>query len=177
MNLGFSQRWADGMPTYFIEKIWQGIFLDDEIWHAKGSAYDHFQEKHYEKFNRYFEASLTEAIAPKIHTIRAGHRWKTGDKLHMVINNRQKNRFQFAPVLEAKSVQDFEIKDFGIVCTVNVDDEKIAEFHDGLGYQTTVDFKSLCINDGFDNELAFMRYFKGDFKGQIIHWTNHRYNL
>ena len=35
--------------------------------------------------------------------------------------------------------------------------------------------KDLARNDGFDSIQAFFEWFKEDFEGKIIHWTDLRY--
>ena len=51
-------------------------------------------------------------VKPKKHTIRKDEkdRWKVGNDIHFVINNRTKNRFQFAPITKVKSIQIIKIK-------------------------------------------------------------------
>lgn len=110
MTLAFSQ-FIDKKPTYFVEKILKGIH------HLPiGKEFRDYV------LSDYYQEAFNEIKNPKIHTIRADtkNRWKVGSKIHMVINNRTKNRLQFAPVLEVKQVQDFEIKDIKVKVTYEV---------------------------------------------------------
>lgn len=155
-----------GQPNYFIEKIWK-VFLDQS-----SPLYPYWMKGWDEKLG----ISIRDCydFSPKLHTIRTGNRWKAGMKIHPVINNRTKDRFQFAPILECKSVQDIEIYK-GIV---SIDDEIFydAWFDNHLKHQSLLNnMKDLAINDGFPSVEAFFQYFNTDFKGQIIHWTDLKY--
>ena len=100
MNLGFKTKWPNGEPTFFINKIWDGLRVKLRI---KSDVYLLFVKEHEKKFNEDFYL-----IPPsKIHTIREDKpdRWKAGNKIHFIINNRTKNLFQFAPVIPVISVQ------------------------------------------------------------------------
>src|SRR5699024_11014489 len=109
MTLSFSQTYPErmgelaGQYNNFPGKIIMGLDLPLP---KKCKLMDLLAEKTNGKFNNFFNKEH------KIHTIRhdGKNRWKTGNKIHMVINNRTKDRFQFAPVLECKSVQKIEIK-------------------------------------------------------------------
>lgn len=185
MILGFSTQ-LNGKPTYFVEKIWEGLLrqilsTDHEYiihldWHEElfGKEWDFIPEET-ERMNN-----------PKIHTIRedAKDRWKPGTKIDFFINCRQKNMFRFAPVLPVVSVQKIEIKWF--------DDGKIKQvsvFIDGkiygtvcynFGVNVTELYKRkkldlLAQNDGFETIEEFFAYFNEDFTGKLIHWTDLKY--
>lgn len=128
-------------------------------------------------------------VQPKIHTIRSGNRWRPGMKIHPVINNRTKNRFQFAPVLECKSVQEIEIIDANMLSMNHPDisyhSEVQVDFSGDvvsffLRYTVKIDGKvlnseevsKLAINDGFPNADAFFFWFDKDFQGQIVSWVS-----
>ena len=106
-TIGFSVKFPWGDETHFVPKIWEGIIEYGLFpqWAslpylllAEGKNLDYIFKK--------------EGISPKIHTIREDKAdlWKPGRKIHPVVFNRTKNRFQFAPVLECKSVQGIEIE-------------------------------------------------------------------
>ena len=114
MTLSFSTRWparmqsCAGQPNHFIQKIWPSI-----PGATMGLLSDYYS-MHMDKFGFVWDTHNAHfSIKPKRHTIRAGHRWKPGMKIHMVINNRTANRFQFASVIQCVSVQDIEIKHTG----------------------------------------------------------------
>lgn len=169
MLLAFSQKFKDNTPTYFIEKIWRGLFLN-------GLGNGHLSYKydcwHKNMFGAYWDGSILSndylPIGHKLHTIRAGARWEPGDIIHFCINARTPNYFQFAPVVEVVSVQSIEIKwianlETGKGVTVCID----GEYH--------VDIAQLAQNDGFPSVEAFFNWFSEDFTGQIIHWTSLKY--
>ena len=171
MTLSFSTRWPDrmgelaGQPNYFIEKIWMGLPGVD------GFEYGWQEYRYTEFFGK--EWDKPDRTTPKLHTIRRDehNRWKPGMKIHPVINNRTPDRFQFAPVIECKSVQRIEIKwshdwedtPLGVQVLVFIDGELFS------------DLDKLAINDGFPSVEAFFQYFNTDFKGNLIHWTDLKY--
>lgn len=182
MILPFSQYWPErmgelaGQPNYFIEKIWSGLnhFAGEREWTCLNNNYKMY---HKIQFGANWEEeypSIARGNMPKLHTIREDphNRWKPGMKIHFVINNRTKNRFQFAPVMECKSVQEIEFQ-YWNKCSdyPNIIIDKHYEYHayekDGFEFM-----EQLAINDGFPSVDAFFQYFNTDFKGKLIHWTN-----
>ena len=174
MTLGFSTHWPDkmgelaGKPTYFVDKIWKGLIKESVL--DVCDEYD-YQCMHLKRFCRYWDEA--KPIVPKLHTIRHGQRWKKGMKIHMVIHNRTKKRFQFTQVLECTGVQNVEIDHWWY------DEEKTAanfptvKIDDRLLDWTEIEY--LALNDGFPSVEDFFKLFDSDFKGQIIHWTNLKY--
>ena len=168
-----------GKPNFFIEKIWNGII---EQRYAPISECFRFQKKHLLKFGQLWDhdedKNLFSAQHPKIHSIRmdVGDLWKPGMKIHFVINNRQKTRFQFAPVLQVVSTQKIEIhsEEFnGTRWNFVMVDERMLTF---------CEIEKLAKFDGFESQLDFFKYFtqnfkekKSCFRGKLIHWTNAKY--
>lgn len=156
MTLGFSTH-IKGKPTYFVEKILIGIkdITLEDLWIADS------------KYN--LNVDVLEGLRPKFHTIRADpkDRWKVGNNIHMVINNRTKDRFQFALVVKCKRVQEIEIIQSEYIndCKVKVDGRLLS----------LEDMQQLAWNDGFSSLVEFWMWFKEDFKGKIIHWTDLKY--
>jgi hypothetical protein len=103
---------------------------------------------------------------PKLHTIRAGARWKPGHKIHFCVNPRTPDYFQFAPVILVQATEAIVIKwtSAGEPC-LYIDGKLRAVGHDAPLWAR------LAQNDGFPDTAAFFRWFKNDFSGQIIHWT------
>ena len=165
MNLGFMTKWANGEPTYFVEKIWAGLRKENLSTRSEQISYS----KNLKKF------IYLGGFEPKIHTIREdkSNRWKVGNKIHFVINNRQPNRFQFAPVIECTGVQEIEIDNydeykFGVyseIREVKIDGRLLSDSETYI----------LARNDGFNSVTDFFDYFPDGFQGKIIHWTNKRY--
>jgi hypothetical protein len=174
MILPFSTQ-LNGKPTYFIEKIWEGllkhIFSHD-------TEYIEYLNSHEMQFGKNWDW-LREGCEPdaKIHTIREDkkERWKPGTKIDFFINCRQKDMFRFAPVLEVVSVQKVEIIYRGLFIAVVIDKNLFytdADFTLGQGVDGML---RLAYNDGFDTIEDFFAYFNKDFTGKLIHWTDIKY--
>lgn len=158
-----------GQPNFFIDKIWFGFAVSQKFSEPLARAYFYLYGK---KFGTEWDLPLQNDERdprPKLHTIRRGHRWKAGMKIHAVIHNRTANRFQFAPTFQCLSVQDIIIQHTG-----HSPNYPLVMVHNGknlmnpLGYQ---EMEKLARNDGFDSIDHFFEYFNEDFEGQIIHWT------
>ena len=179
MTLSFSQKWGDkmgslaGQPNYFIEKIWLSLLSDKEYCNQ---IYD-YEKRHVELFDDYFETP-DYGLESKLHTIREDktNRWKAGNDIHFVINNRTKDRFQFAPIVKCKSVQNIEIKEMIMTARPNcMIEDKIYTVKVDNKYLSENEIDNLAINDGFPDTKSFFRFFKNGFKGKIIHWTDLKY--
>lgn len=187
MTLSFTTKWTKsmgalaGQPNYFVEKIWSGLMLDENFEFNLSISYLHDAQEVLELQNI---DDFTNK--PKLHTIRIdpSNRWKPGTKIHFVINNRTKNRFQFAPVVEVKSVQKIEIKWSDILENTSgrtaMNDRFVSvAIHDrGCAirrYLNLEQLQILSINDGFNSVKDFFNFFNTDFTGKIIHWTNLKY--
>lgn len=182
MTLSFSQKYPQrmgdlaGQPNYFVQKIWTGLtpagLIPDELF---DSWYDKVEE---------YGINLNIKTTPKFHTIREdkSNRWKDGNDIHFVINNRTKDRFQFAPIIKCKGIQYISItyiEYYPIVYLGNTQEswmpfywENPYDNEDGYGVEQ---MKELAVNDGFNSIEDFFKYFDSDFTGKIIHWTNLKY--
>lgn len=188
MTLSFSQTWPSrmgnlaGQPNYFVQKIWNSILPTyNENKNMKYRTPD-LPPEWFEVCSRgLIELKYYDA---KKHTIRQDphDRWKPGMKIHPVINNRTKNRFQFAPVMECVSVQYLAIRYFDNYPIVYIGDTENAlmpfywenpdDDEDGYGVEQ---MKQFAFNDGFESVEQFFAYFNEDFTGKIIHWTDFKY--
>ena len=180
MTLSFSTHWPKhmgewaGQPNYFPEKIIAGLDLSII---RKCTLNDLLAEVVNPTDAEFMNGSTNPNYGhkPKLHTIRHDPhgRWKAGMKIHPVINNRTKNRFQFSPVIKCVSVQSIEITkskllEYGYAAKiplVYIDDVLLE----------SDDLEKLAINDGFPTLKAFFAYFNEDFQGKIIHWTDLKY--
>lgn len=117
---------------------------------------------------------MPEEIPAKIHTIREdkGDRWRPGAKIHFVIGNRTKHRFQFAPVVPVVSIQEIIIvKNRN---NFNYNENIMRIYIDGTMRNFAAD--DLHTNDGFPSWDYFYRWWpEGTWEGRIIHWTDKRY--
>jgi len=165
MILPFSTQ-LNGKPNDFVSKIWESIipFYSEQ---NKGVPIFKYPKE-------YLECSDKKLLSwykqkPKLHTIREDNknRWKQGVKIDFFINTRKKDMFRFAPVLNVISIQTIEIihQEYLNDLIIKIDGRKL-----------TIDEKqNLAWNDGFENLYEFISYFKEDFSGKIIHWTDYRY--
>lgn len=167
MILGFKTK-INGKPTHFVEKIMWGIYRQNKhFYNYEGLEY------HIKCKEKGFVVDVENPFDSKIHTIRedAKNRWKVGNDIHFVINNRSKDRFQFAPILKVVSIQRIDISvrqrdDFSITHEVYIDD-RLLKFDE---------FCEFSKNDGFDSIEDFKAWFNKDLRGgKIIHWTDKRY--
>jgi hypothetical protein len=185
MTLGFSEK-INGQPNHFIEKILAGLYKKQIITrecvieYARNSTgfTDYVSEELY--FIDTLEIYLPQVI-PKYHTIREDKHdlWRPLKKIHPVIGNRTKKRFQFAPEIPCKSVQKIEIRNSEMTIPKGLKlpavwiDGKL--FYDIAGINKDK-MQTLAENDGFESIEAFFDYFIQDhYVGKIIHWTDLRY--
>lgn len=140
-----------GEPTYFVEQIQNSLIsMNWEI-------------DLYKDINppmKFLESLTKENVGYKHHTIRAGNRWKVGDKFSpRVWSGKPYNSKQIiiAPDIEVKKVWNFEIKD----SEVNIN-----------GFLYNGKTKDLIKNDGLE-EMDFWNWFQfpKPFSGQIICWN------
>lgn len=193
MTLGFSTKWPKsmrelaGQSNYFPEKILSGMLEQFEEYENKSFSKVSEYIYDYGMYAGYATADSTlysiDATTPKLHTIREDpyNRWKAGMDIHMVINNRTKDRFQFAPVLKCVSVQEIEIKYLQEIQKYYTwtdvwsgGNRRICVYIDGnMADSDTI--INLAINDGFPSIEAFFQYFNDDFKGKLVHWVDLKY--
>ena len=98
MTLAFSEK-INGSLTFFTTKILNGLVNNELIKVSDYRAYSAQLEKK--------NTPVIFCVANKIHTIREDktNRWKAGNLIHFVINNRTKKRYQFAPIIKCVSIQ------------------------------------------------------------------------
>lgn len=152
-----------GEPTYFVEGLWESIRNNENI----NSPQYQFMK---------FESDIMrwKQYQPKHHTIRAGNRWKVGDKFSpRVWSGKPYNSKQIiiAPDIEIKKVWDIEI-----VSHVGWTEYIL---NGTAVYFNIIQFaERLAANDGL-NITDFMDWFnphqinkkKKVFSGQIICWN------
>lgn len=176
MTIGFSTKWPSkmgasaGKPNYFVEKILSGLLEDweenetESLQRVPEYIYDYGYRSGYSSVEEVM--CSVDASFAKLHTIRKDPKdlWKVGMKIHPVINNRTKDRYQFAPTLEVKSIHRISINKDNFFRVVldgkSLPDHKI---------------RALAINDGFDSMRQFFKWFDVDFKGKLIVWGNIEY--
>lgn len=182
MILGFKQKFDNGEPTLFVEKIWKG-FVDILNVNECPGEWDLRDESAIELFFKCiikgcFLHKYFRTVKCKIHTIREDktNRWRKDIPIHFYINVRQKNMFRFAPVIPCVSVQKIRI------LWEDESDPCVYLWNDDVGFMPFAypgyneeGLRQLVLNDGFDSIGAFFDWFDEDFTGKIIHWTSKRY--
>ena len=112
------------------------------------------------------EANTRPPFRPKLHTIREdkNNRWKKGMLIHFATGVRTKAYCNFWKD-ECKATQEIEIIYTGQT------DYYPSIYIEGrnLSYN---EMTLLAINDGFEDQDDFFKWFNADFSGKIIHWTN-----
>ena len=180
MTLSFSQQ-INGKKNYFIQQIWNNIVLDEELRMEHGNTFAKYNKEYCDIFQPSPEVPfgwdhLEGDEQQKKHTIRwdIPDRWKVGMKIHPVINNRLKNRFQFSPCLIVKSIQTIKIEDLGIETRISVDGKYFTSWHHMPTFSPNTAMRELAMNDGFRTPFDFIKYFSTqvNFEGKIIHWTD-----
>lgn len=147
-----------GEPTFFVEKLWSGI--PDTIYTNHGDENLH---EHYLNFLRW-------KYEPKIHTIRAGERYKRGDLVSLRVWSGKpyaSKQVEFAADVSVVKTIPFEIDLCGIYL---INGKYIDEEHDGEFFPTE---HKLAKNDGLTSQDLFDWFMPNfskpkPFKGQII---------
>lgn len=185
MILGFKQQFPWKEPTYFREKILAG---GDGIKNQKP-----WPPKHW--FPGAGDLAFIMQQTPKIHTMREDpyDRWKPGMSIQMVyrgpkysildhfnkgipelekLKGKQKCRVQY----NDKITPDLR------PCGIYIDDQLVWEGFVGKSFANSCGsekdrkwIESFAKNDGFESSIEFFRWFKKDWSGFILHWTDFRY--
>lgn len=140
-----------GQPTDFVEKFWSGLLkIDRELYadylHPDGVPYEEYP--------------------PKFHTIRAGLRFKAGDKFSPRIWQNvpyKSKQLQFAPDMVVKKTWGFEMK-----CGA----AKGALVQECFINGKRANASQIAKNDGLEL-VDFLSWFNRPFTGQVISWTEH----
>lgn len=134
-----------GQPTFFVEKILRSRQLIDLSF-----------------LDIFIDINAFDNSTPKHHTIRAGKRWKVGDKFSPRIwsgNPYRSKMIIIAPDIEVKKIWDFDCDIKGVF------------YLNGKALDVTS--SDLPMNDGLsDNDLLDWFPVGNPFSGQIICWND-----
>lgn len=149
----------EGQPTFFVEKIWESIYL------MGYSGWDGFSDIAAICPQLYSHGTYP----PKHHTIRAGNRWKVGDKFSPRVWSGKpyaSKQIIIAPDIEIKKVWDVRISFVGSYIYV----EKPISKNAGL----LIPAGDVALNDGlsYHDFFSWFGIKKKLFEGQIICWSN-----
>jgi hypothetical protein len=109
----------------------------------------------------------------KIHTIRTdlGKRWQPGRTAHICTGVRTPEYKQWA-IKKVVSIQRIEILWIPFSMGGLLESPVPTVYVDG---RVIIDDVQLITNDGFDRYDDFYKWFKDDYKGVLIHFTDKRY--
>lgn len=170
MILSFKQKFDNGNPTYFVSKIWRGLTQNGVSMNANEFV---SMSNNCVALGHDIQGAINGKYGSKIHTIRIDRtqRWKSENKIHFFLGRyTDGERFQFAPVVKCTSVQTIQITYWmgcGDYPGISIDGRNLS-YSNG-------EVLELAKNDGFKTEEEFLQYFKEDFTGKIIHWTDLKY--
>lgn len=143
-----------GQSTYFVDKILSGIPFRN--WGRVPDEIDQYPER-------------VKRFRPKLHTIRAGNRWKVGD---MASLRYWSGRPYHSKQVEFAEVEIKKVWPIRIYTDNNIEIQTDPRFWTSL---SMVKFQAICKNDGL-TESDFYRWFKMPVKetfiGQIICWSD-----
>lgn len=155
-----------GEPTYFVEKLhWAITSTIFESWpHADAMLRDlnkHLPENIIQDFIDDLDDETDYSGIEKNHTIRAGHRWKVGDKFSpRVWSGKPYNSKQIiiAPDIEVKKIWDVEFDEDGCFWIFSDKERGPRVLH------------RVAKNDGLTKD-DLIAWFNKPFTGQIICWN------
>lgn len=136
-----------GEPTYFVEKVVKSLH-----WDRPYPPVDNRSD---------FDSDIYINCKPKHHTIRAGHRWKVGDKFSPRVWSGKpyaSKQIQFAPDVEIKQIWDVEFDGDGCLWIFSDKERGPRILH------------TVAKNDGLSLE-DLMSWFNKPFTGQVICWN------
>jgi len=118
----------------------------------------------------------------KIHTIREDkmNRWRAKISIEHATGVRTKNYNQFHSGT-CQSIQFIRIRWIDAIVSVDIgnkkDEMRLIYYSNPSDNREfgVMEMKCLSLNDGFESIDDFFKWFDKDFKGKIIHWTNHKY--
>lgn len=150
-----------GQPTYFVEKVVKSL-------HQQGI-------RPWDIDSKIFDEQMYYIVEPKHHTIRAGNRWKVGDKLSpRVWSGKPYNSKQIiiAPDIEIKKIWDFEYKILPRQSIWLVNNVEISVCDSYMQQWVNSEaIKTIALNDGL-SLTDLCGWFPKPFKGQIICWSD-----
>jgi len=159
MNLAFKKTYR-GYPTYFPHMILLSLLATEQM------TTEEFGEWLYKLKEQWPECICDGLLSPKHHTIRTSGDWELDKLIHFIINNRSKDRYQFAPIMKVKKVDDVVMTfDTGFDVQVNG------------SWLDSEDIERMAVNDGFNAVEDMAEWFFPNekvesFSGKIIHWTD-----
>ncbi len=146
-------------------------FKGGRIWATR------FKEKVLTCLSILYQQESGNYFTRKLHSIREDKkdRWKLGMKIHFVYGNRTKHRecWFLWHVFGIEYISIVHPPCCGM--EIYVHDKPAPGDSDEITKLNSQDIERLALNDGFDSLEDFKEYFKDDFHGKLIHWTELKY--
>lgn len=144
-----------GEPTYFVEKIWKSLSEKTNGYDPSGGYQDAY-DNHFHPMGKGLKN--IHQFEPKHHTIRAGNRWKVGDKFSPRVWSGKPYASKMITI-----ALDIEVKKvIPIEC-------KVVDGFKNFGYSSETVCK-IATNDGLKIS-DFLNWFNKPLIGQIICWN------
>ena len=181
MILPFSNKFPWGENTYFAAKIVAPILKETKEDDETERFFIDLDEEELELIEKEIHACSRDNVFEhfKVHSIRTNRygRWKRGRKIQPFYFHRSSTSFQFCPTMPCVSTQDIEIKhrksgEKLVFIDGNLYGKIIPNIKNNPGFKK---IELLAHNDGFATVKSFFKWFKKDFTGTIIHWTDIKY--
>lgn len=149
-----------GEPTDFVDKIWKCLYDENRLY-----GVFEYQEEYDEHFG-FEQCKNVHQFMPKLHTIRAGKKYKEGDFIKPMVWAEKPYRktqtglwkLQIAPEIQLKKVYDFELNKFEFILNGCILD---------LSKLTT-----LANNDGLTVDDFECWFNVKEFSGQVLCWSD-----
>lgn len=169
-----------GKPTNFVEKIFTSFretvhFRPNEPTHFYVDPQNLYELNKHLPFNLISDfvkeiGNYSDKFDPKFHTIRAGNRWKVGDKFSPRVWSGKPYRSKqiiIAPDIEVKKVWKFDIENKDVF----IDSQIVFDSESGFIEKSKM-INAVAFADGLtvENFTAWFQYPK-PFSGQIISWN------
>lgn len=148
-----------GQPTFFVEKVLNSFLMGGNSIYTEDTSIE------------FIKSLSKDMFHPKHHTIRAGNRWKVGDKFSpRVWSGKPYNSKQIiiAPDIEIKKVWDVKVEK-EVYYNENSGVNVITKISIN-GAHKTANYEPLAKNDGLSlDDLCY--WFAKPMIGQIICWS------
>ena len=170
-------------PTYFVERIWSGLFdFTDQNFIEYSEYLTEYRQKYKDPSKTIFDEKV-QHIQPKIHTIRTDKH----DKIHAgtffkpCIKTKDGSLYQFAPALEVVSIQRIVIayihgkENFPFISIQDENYREVKKLSPVQHFNYITELDRIAKNSGFDSVEKFLKFFNKNTVKKIIHWTKFKY--
>ena len=165
-----------GEPTYFVEKVLNALDVDWESLEYLDLLHELNPGKEDIVYDFYFGLGGTGCPLDdkKLHTIRSGHHFITGDKIRLAVWSGKpycSPQIRICPELEVMTY-DFQVKEFKNAFYTDIG----TRYSIPDGFIENSMLETVAKNDGLSTK-DFLSWFKypSEFEGQVIAWVDPLY--